>query len=56
MVVSEVEGFRRAGRAWSRAPITVPIDELSEAQILALEQEPLLAVVYVAAGIEKVAG
>lgn len=55
-VVSEVEGFRRAGRAWSRTPITVPIDELSEAQILALEQEPLLAVVYVAAGVEKVAG
>ena len=27
-----------------------------EAQILALEQEPLLAVVYVAAGVEKVAG
>lgn len=56
MVVSEVEGFRRAGRAWSRTPITVPIDELSEAQILALEQEPLLAVVYVAAGVKKVAG
>ena len=55
-VVSEVEGFRRAGRAWSRTPITVPIDELSEAQIMALEQEPLLAVAYVAGGVEKVAG
>lgn len=55
MVVSEVEGFRRAGRAWSRTPITVPVDELSEEQIAALEREPLLAVVYVAAGLEKVA-
>ena len=56
IVTSEVEGFRRAGRAWSRTPITLSIDELSEAQIMALEQEPLLTVVYVAAGAEKVAG
>lgn len=56
IVTSEVEGFRRAGRTWSRTPTTVPIDALSEEQIMALEQEPLLAVVYVAAGVEKVAG
>jgi len=56
VVTSEIEGFRRAGRAWSRTPTTVPIAELSEEQIVALEQESLLQVVYVAASTEKVAG
>lgn len=55
-VTSEVEGFRRGGRAWSRTPITIPFDELSEEQIIALEKEPLLQVVYVAAGEAKQAG
>lgn len=56
VVTSEIEGFRRAGRAWSRTPTTVPIDELSEEQIMALEQESLLQVAYVVASTEKVAG
>lgn len=56
IVTSEVEGFRRAGRPWSRTPTTVPIDELSDADLLALEAEPLLQVVYVADHAEKVAG
>lgn len=53
-ITSEVEGFRRAGRAWSRTPTTVQIDELSEEQLKALESEPLLQVVYVVASNEKV--
>jgi hypothetical protein len=56
IVTSEVEGFRRAGRAWSRTPTTVPIDELDDAAIIALEAEPLLQVVYVADHAEKAAG
>lgn len=46
IVTSEVEGFRRAGRAWSKVPTTVPIDELSDEEIAALEAEPLLSVAY----------
>lgn len=56
IVTSEVEGFRRAGRPWSRTPTTVPIEELDDAALLALEAEPLLQVVYVADHDEKVAG
>lgn len=48
MVCSQVDGFRRAGRAWSKAPVTVPIDELTLEQIEAIEREPMLQVVYVA--------
>lgn len=38
------DGFRRAGRAWSKEETTVPLDELSAAQIVALDTEPLLVV------------
>lgn len=55
-VTSAADGFRRAGRAWSRTPTTVPLDELGEEQIIALEKEPLLLVVYNAAGEEKQVG
>lgn len=56
IVTSEVEGFRRAGRPWSRTPTTVPIEELDDAALLAIEAEPLLQVVYVADHAEKAAG
>jgi len=56
IVTSEVEGFRRAGRAWSRTPTTVPMAELDEETIKVLEAEPLLSVAYLAADTEKTAG
>ena len=42
----EIDGFRRAGRVWSRQPLVVPLAELSDEQLLQLEAEPLLSVVY----------
>ena len=48
-VTSAVEGFRRAGRAWSRTPTTVPASELSEDQLKVLSSEPMLTVVFGAA-------
>ena len=56
VVTSQREGFRRAGRAWSTQPVTVSINEFSEAQIEALVAEPMLAVAFIAAGAEKIAG
>lgn len=44
VISSQVAGFRRAGRAWSTAPETVPADELSAAQIAALRADPMLVV------------
>lgn len=48
IVTAKVEGFRRAGRAWSKAPETVSAGELSDAQIEALLAEQMLDVVVVA--------
>lgn len=56
IVTSEVEGFRRAGRAWSRTPTTVPMAELDEATIKVLEAEPLLSVAYFGVDLAKTAG
>lgn len=56
IVTSDIEGFRRAGRPWSRTPTTVLIEELDDAAIIALEAEPLLQVGYVADHAEKAAG
>lgn len=50
IVTSDVDGFRRAGRPWSKSPTTVSLDELSREQLAMLEGEPMLKVVYVAAG------
>ena len=36
--------FRRAGRVWARAPQLVPLDELSSADLAAIESEPMLRV------------
>lgn len=55
-VVAQDEGFRRAGIRWSRTPITVPLDELSDADIEALVNEPMLNIVFNAAPGEQIAG
>lgn len=44
-VVSEIEGFRRAGRAWSRARTVVDADTFSAEQLAALRAEPHLHVI-----------
>lgn len=44
VIVSRREGFRRAGRAWSVAPTTVPAGELTAEQFAALIAEPMLTV------------
>lgn len=44
-VISEIEGFRRAGRAWSRARTVVDADTFSAQQLAALRAEPLLHVI-----------
>lgn len=56
IVISEVEGFRRAGRAWSRTATTVPLTELDEEAIKALQAEPLLTVAYFGIDPAKTAG
>ena len=33
------EGFRRAGRAWSKQPTEIPLDGLSDAEIKLLKDE-----------------
>lgn len=38
------EGFRRAGRAWSKQPTVVPVADLTDAEVDALMAEPLLTV------------
>lgn len=44
-VISEIEGFRRAGRAWSRARTVVDADTFSAEQLAALRAEPHLHVI-----------
>lgn len=43
-VISRVDGFWRGGRQWTIAPQTVPLSELSDAQLLEIKEEPLLIV------------
>ncbi|MDA8254179.1 MAG: HI1506-related protein [Betaproteobacteria bacterium] len=38
------EGFRRAGRAWSKTPIDVPLADLSDDQVAMLRAESMLTV------------
>ena len=47
VVTSAVEGFRRAGRAWSKTPTEVAAADFDEAGLAALEAEPLLTVARV---------
>ena len=39
------EGFRRGGRAWSVAPVTVPVADFTAEQLAQIRAEPLLKVV-----------
>lgn len=48
IVTAKTEGFRRAGRAWSREPTRVEAGELTDDQVEALFAEPMLDVVGVA--------
>lgn len=48
LVTARRDGFRRAGRSWSRQQTRVGIDELNEDEIAALLAEPMLDVVGVA--------
>jgi hypothetical protein len=43
VVAARVEGFRRAGRAWSRAETRLPADSLSDEDLAALTDEPMLS-------------
>lgn len=47
IVSAKTEGFRRAGRAWSKAETTVDADNLTEEQVEALLAEPMLNVAVV---------
>ena len=49
IVSAKVEGFRRAGRAWSKSAETISVEDFTEAQIDALFAEPMLAVAFVEA-------
>ncbi|WP_374342587.1 hypothetical protein [Azonexus sp.] len=44
VVAARKDGFRRAGRAWTKAPTTVAIEEFSDEQIESLLEEPMLAI------------
>lgn len=48
IVTAQVDGFRRAGRAWSREATRVSADEFSADEIAALLAEPMLDVLPVA--------
>lgn len=48
LITSQVEGFRRAGRAWGKTQTRVEIDDLTEQEVIALFDEPMLEVVGVA--------
>lgn len=56
IVTSAREGFRRAGRAWSKTPTTVAVADLGDAALTALEAEPMLRVERVTAAAAPVAG
>jgi hypothetical protein len=47
-VTAQVDGFRRAGRAWSREQTRVEISDLTDDQVEALFAERMLDVVGVA--------
>jgi hypothetical protein len=44
VVTAKREGFRRAGRAWSKTPVVVDASAFSPAQIAALKADPMLDV------------
>lgn len=44
-VQSAIEGFRRGGHSFGREPVLIATKELSEEQLAAIKQEPMLVVV-----------
>jgi hypothetical protein len=50
--VKGVSSFRRAGLAFTQQPTRIPLDDLSEDQIEALNSEPRLVVTLIAEGAE----
>ena len=49
-VAAEKEGFRRAGRAWSKTPTEVPVSDFTEEQLQQLFEEPMLTIKEVVKG------
>lgn len=43
-VVAKVDGFRRAGRAWSKEGTELPLASLKKPELAALRAEPKLTV------------
>lgn len=43
-VVAKADGFRRAGRAWSKAGTDMPLAGIKKADLAALRDEPRLTV------------
>ena len=48
IVSAKAEGFRRAGRAWSKRAETVNAEDFTDAQVVALLGEPMLVVEQIA--------
>jgi hypothetical protein len=42
IVTPHADGYRRAGRAWTREPTRVARDALSDEQLQALQDDPLI--------------
>lgn len=47
VVTSSQEGFRRAGRAWSKTPTKIDVTELTQEQLDSILREPMLTVEFV---------
>lgn len=50
VISAKVEGFRRAGRAWSKTPTTLSVETFTVEQTEALLNEPMLNVRFIAEG------
>ena len=43
-VTAKVNGFRRAGRAWTTGAVEMPVSEFTKAQLAQIRAEPMLVV------------
>lgn len=48
-VTAYQESFRRAGRAFGRAPVEIHVNDINEADLKTLIDEPMLSVLFIAA-------
>lgn len=46
-VIAQVEGFRRAGRAFGQAPTDIRLDDLKDDELERIKNEPRLAHVFI---------